>query len=273
MDLTVGLITWNARDMLRDLLESLKEGMREVDGEIVLVDNRSTDGSVRMVKESYPDVQLIENTETRGVAKARNQVLGPARGRYMAFLDVDALVKPGAMKTLVQTMDAHPEAGIGGPKLVYRDGRLQLSCRPFPSIANIVVEGTYLREFFPNSRLVRDYTMEDWSHDELRPVDWMYGACLIIRRELFAELRGFDEGFFYQYEDVDLCWRAKQLGHEVIYIPDAVVTHFLDREAQTPGDTPRAWTPMTHPLILQHIRSIIRFLWRKHFGLAVRSSI
>lgn len=274
MELTVGLITWNAKDMLRDVLDSLKEGMEGVDGEIVLIDNHSTDGSVEMVKKDYPDVVLVENAENRGVARARNQILAPARGRYIVFVDVDALVHPGSMRKLVDAMDARPDAGIGGPKLVYRDGTLQLSCRPFPNILRIVFEGTFLRRFFRKTALVRNYTMEDWDHNDTRSVDWMYGACLIIRRELFAELRGFDEGYFYQYEDIDLCWRAKQLGYDVIYVADAVVTHFLDREAQISGGDPRdAWTPFSHPLIKQHIRSIVRFLWRKNFGLQTQSSV
>lgn len=255
MDLTVGIITWKAKQMLADLLNSLATGLQGVDAEVLVVDNASADGTVEMVKSDYPFVTLLENATNRGVAPARNQILGPGRGRYLVFLDVDTLVPPGSMKTLLQVMDAHPEAGIGGPRLVYRDGRLQLSCRPFPKLSNIIVEGTFLRSYFPNSRFVKEYTKEDWGHGELCEVDWMYGACLIVRRELFARLGGFDEGYFYLYEDVDLCLRAKCLGHKVIYIPQATVTHFLEREQK----------PIFHPLFKEHLKSIFRYLWRKNF--------
>lgn len=254
MDLTVGIITWNSSRMLSDLLTSLKSGLGGLESEIVVVDNGSRDGTVEMVRSTFPHVRLIENESNRGVAPARNQILEPARGRYLVFLDVDTLVPEGSMRTLVEVMDANPEAGIGGPKLVYRDGRLQLSCRPFPALANIVVEGTFLKKYFPHSRLVKDYTMEDWDHNDMREVDWMYGACLIVRRELFAALQGFDEGYFYLYEDVDLCLRAKRRGQKVLYIPQATVTHFLEREQKA----------VFHPLFKEHIKSICRYIWRKN---------
>ncbi len=253
MDLSIGILTWNSRGMLKDLLDSLVEGAAGTEHEIIVVDNDSSDGAAEMVEKEYPHVKLVRNAENRGVAPARNQIGELARGRYVVFLDVDTLVKPGAMKTLMEEMDRHPEVAIGGPRLEYRDGSLQLSCRPFPGIMNIVVEGTFLRDYFPNSRLVTDYTMEKWDHAEIREVDWMYGACFIVRKEAWDRLKGFDEGFFYLYEDVDLCLRAKREGMKVLYIPTATVTHFLERERRS----------VFHSKISNHIRSILRYLYKK----------
>jgi len=186
----------------------------------------------------------------RGVSPSRNQILHKAEGRYLIYLDVDTQVLAGSLRTLVQVMDEHPDAAIGGPKLLYGDRSLQLSCRPFPSPLNIVLEGTFLRDYFPKSRFVKAYTMEEWDHAVLREVDWMYGACLILRRSILDRLGPFDEGFFYLYEDVDLCFRAKRLGMKVLYIPQAEVIHFLERERKT----------LFHRRIRDHIKSIIRYL-------------
>jgi len=170
---------------------------------------------------------------------------------------VDTCVLPGSISTLVKVMDQHPGAAIGGPKLVYGDGRLQLSCRPFPSVFNAAIEGTFLKDWFPSSRFVKEYTMEDWDHGEMREVDWMYGACLIIRRDSFDKIGLFDEKFFYLYEEVDFCFRAKKQGFKVIYIPEATVVHFLERERKG----------ILHPKIRIHVKSILRYLMKDRYGL------
>jgi GT2 family glycosyltransferase len=261
LDTTIGLVTWKARDLLRQCLDSLEAGLDGLFGEVWVVDNDSRDGTLEMLQERYPTVSVIKNSANNGVARARNQIINRARGRYLIFLDVDTRVLPGALKTLVKVMDQHPEAAIGGPKVFYGDGTLQLSCRPFPSPLNILIEGTFLRDYFPNSRFVKDYTMEEWDHAELREVDWMYGACLIIRRGILDRLGYFDEGFFYLYEDIDLCLRAKKLGMKVIYIPQAEVIHYLERERKS----------IFHTRIVVHIRSILRYLRKDYYGELWRS--
>jgi hypothetical protein len=170
-------------------------------------------------------------------------------------------VHAGSLDTLVNTMRARPDAAIAGPKLVYGDGRLQLSCRPFPTPLNIAIEGTFLREWFPRSRFVKEYTLEDWDHGELREVDWMYGAALIIRGSVLEEVGLFDEGFFYLYEDIDLCFRVKRHGMKILYDPGAVVTHFLPRERKG----------VFHSRIGIHVRSIARYLLKNHYGLPLRN--
>jgi GT2 family glycosyltransferase len=223
---------------------------------VIVVDNDSRDGTIEMVEAEFPSVVLIKNDLNLGVAPARNQVISKARGRYVLFLDVDTVVHPESLDALVKALDDHPDVAIGGPKLVYRDGRLQLSCRPFPSILNILIEGTFLRDYFPASRYVKEYTMEDWDHLSIREVDWMYGACLITRKRALEELGGFDERFFYLYEDIDLCFRAKRMGMKVLYIPKAVVTHFLERERKG----------LFHRRILSHVKSITRYLVKDYYS-------
>ena len=255
MDVTIGIITWNARDLLAQLLDSIYTSVKNVQFEIVLVDNGSTDGTLEMVKTEYPDVVLLENAENLGVAPARNQLLRKARGRYILSLDVDTTLYPnGAVETLVSTMDKNPNAAIGGPKLVYKDGSLQLSCRPFPSPMNILLEGTFLSKYFPRSRFVKAYNLEEWDHESLREVDWMYGAALMIRASVLEEIGLFDEAYFYLYEDIDLCFRARMAGYKVLYIPDAVICHHLEREERS----------ILSKTLWIHLRSIRRYLVRDY---------
>ncbi|MBI5114896.1 glycosyltransferase family 2 protein [Candidatus Poribacteria bacterium] len=260
MEITIGIITWNSRKLLTQLLDSIRTNGGSVQREIIVVDNYSEDGTIEELERNYPDVTLIRNSRNEGVTKARNTILRKARGKYILSLDVDTLVLPGAIPALVAAMDAHPEAAVGGPKLVYRDNRLQLSCRPFPSPLHILIEGTFIRDYFPNSRYVTDYSMNRWDHAELREVDWMYGAALIIRKSATDEIGLFDEGFFYLYEDIDYCYRARKLGKKVIYIPQATIVHFLERERKS----------VLHRKITIHIRSILRYLRKDYADLLLR---
>lgn len=253
VDVTLGIITWKAKGLLKQLLDSINVYIDGMSHEIIVLDNQSGDGTVEMVEKEYPHVKLLKNARNEGVAPARNKILKIAKGRYILLLDVDTKVLPGAVKKLVEVMDAYPEVAIGGPKLVYGDGKLQLSCRPFPSLLNILIEGTFLRDWFHNSKFVKEYTMEDWDHAAIREVDWMYGAGLIIRRESLNTIGLFDERFFYLYEDVDICLRAKKLGFKVMYVPHATIVHFLEREGKG----------MFHPRIVSHVKSILRYLTKR----------
>ena len=260
MELSIGIITWNSKSLLTQLLDSIRANGEDIRKEIVVVDNHSEDGTIEELERTYPEVILIKNSRNEGVTKARNTMLRTATGRYILSLDVDTLVLPGAISALVAAMDEHPDAMIGGPKLVYRDMSLQLSCRPCPSPLNILIEGTFLRDYFPNSRYVTDYSMSLWDHSELREVDWMYGASLIIRKSATDEIGLFDEGFFYLYEDVDYCYRARKLGAKVIYIPQATIIHFLERERKS----------VLHSRIGIHISSIFRYLRKDYSDLLLR---
>jgi GT2 family glycosyltransferase len=258
---TIGILTYHSRDLLKGLLESIHRNPWKYPYEIVVVDNNSSDDTIAMVEKTWPSVRLVKNPVNRGVAPARNQIFRMSQCEFVIILDVDTEVHPGSLDTLVDTMRAHPEAGIAGPKLVYGDGRLQLSCRPFPTPLNIAIEGTFLRDWFPQSRFVKEYTLQDWDHKELREVDWMYGAALIIRKSVLEQVGLFDEGFFYLYEDMDLCFRVRRSGIKILYNPQAVVTHFLPRERKG----------IFHNRIGVHCRSIARYLLKDYYGLPLRT--
>ncbi len=255
-DLTIGIATWNGAGLLRDCLYSIKKNVTGVSYDVVVVDNGSIDETPDIMQKEYPDFTYIRNKENEGVAKARNKCLDIVDSRYVIVLDVDTIIHPNAFETLVRIMDQHPEAGIGGPKLLNPDNSLQLSCRTFQTLFTILFRGTALGRWFPGSSFVKDHLMIDWHHNELRLVDWMLGACHIIRREALSDIGKLDDRFFYLYEDVEYCWRARLKGWKVLYIPESQITHIYQRKSAA------GFNPMT----FKHLKSIFRFLTIRYFG-------
>ena len=215
MDLSVCIVSWNVRGDLQRCLESVREGAPGLECETFVVDNASEDGSAGMVAEQFPEVELVVNTENLGFAAANVQAMERARGRYVLLLNPDTLVPPGALMELVRRADAHPEAGVVGPKLVYGDGSLQYSCRRFPTVMAAVFRSTVLGSLLPLNRPTTCYLMSDWTHDEAREVDWVSGACMLIRREVIQQVQMLDTRFFWGSEDVDYCWPARKAGGKV----------------------------------------------------------
>ena len=215
-----------------------------------VVDNGSSDGSVDLVRERYPSVELIANSANRGYATANNQAVEPARGRYVLLLNSDAEVEAGALRTLVAYADNHPEAGVIGPKLLNPDGTLQPSGGRFPTPASTVASllGLHRLTGRPRYGTRRDYSVP-------AEVDEVSGAAMLIRREVIDQLGGLDEGFAWGYEDVDYCLRARRAGWRVHYVPDARVIHHW-------GGTQRL---APAPTILKAIAGRRRY-FQKHYG-------
>jgi len=255
-DLTIAIATWNAAGLLRDCLNSIVKNVTGVTYDVVVADNGSVDQTPEIMKTEFPDFTYIRNEANQGVARARNKCLDRVDSRYVIVLDVDTIIHPRAFEALVATMDKHPRAGVGGPKLLNPDGSLQLSCRTFQTPLTILFRGTFLGKKFPQSPFVRNHLMADWDHNTLRPVDWLMGACHIIRREALQEIGRLDEGFFYLYEDVEYCWRARKKGWDVLYIPESEITHIYQRQSAA------SLNIMTY----KHIKSILRFMGIRYLG-------
>ncbi|MEW6585276.1 MAG: glycosyltransferase family 2 protein [Nitrospirota bacterium] len=255
-DLTIGIATWNAAGLLRDCLASIKKNVSGLTYEVVVADNGSADNTPKIMKEDFPDFRYIRNKVNEGVAKARNKCLRKADSRYVIVLDVDTIILPGAFQALVDSMDRNPRVGIGGPKLLNPDGTVQLSCRTFQTPMTVLFRGTPLRKIFPGSRFVKDHLMTGWDHESARSVDWMMGACHIIRRETLEDIGELDEGFFYLYEDVEYCWRARKKGWDILYIPQSAIIHIYQRQSAV------RFNIMT----LRHIKSISRFMRIRYLG-------
>jgi N-acetylglucosaminyl-diphospho-decaprenol L-rhamnosyltransferase len=232
IDVTVVVVSWNVRDLLRRCLASLASGRPGPCVEVIVVDNGSGDGSPDMIRAEFPQAQLIANDRNRGFTAANNQGLAAGRGRYLLLLNPDTEVVGDALATMIDSMDEHPQAGALGPQLRYPDGRLQSSRRRFPTLATALVESTVVGEWWPNNRLARRYTMADTPDDAIQPVDWVVGACLLVRRQAYDQVGGLDEGFFMYSEELDWCRRIKAAGWQVIYLPTAVVIHHEGKSSE-----------------------------------------
>lgn len=255
-DVSIGLLCYRDKQLIDDLLASIEASPRRYKYEWLLSDNGSTDGTREMIRAKYPYVRILENGANLGVGAGRNRLFWNSRAKYTLILDSDTLIQPNAIDTLVDVAESKERAGIVAPKLVYRDGRLQLSIRPFPRFRTILIEGTRFRKYFEWTGIPAHADMRNVAHDALMEFDCAYGAALLVRNRLTREIGGYDEGYFYQYEDYDLCFRFKKAGYENWYQPAAVVTHFYEREERG----------VFHPRLKTHINSILRFqtrnMWR-----------
>jgi len=235
IDIAVIVVNWNAREDLRRCLQSLKSAPRpHVSHSVWVVDNASTDGSPALVASEFPDVRLIVNDDNLGFSRANNQAIAQSAeggSRYVLLLNSDAQIHPGALDALAAWADAHPRAGVVGPKVLNPDGSLQHSCRRYPTLGAGFFRNTYLGRWFPNNKYAQDYLMTDFDHAEARPVDWVSGCAMLLRRELIAQTGALDERFYMYCEDVDICRRAWDAGWQVVYVPAAVVTHAIGRSS------------------------------------------
>lgn len=233
-NLTIIIVSWNVRDLLRKCLRSLSPASPGPGpkSEIIVVDNASSDGSPEMVGAEFPEVRLIRNAENRGFTAANNQGLALSRGQYLLLLNPDTEVVDDAVATMLGYMEAHPRVGVLGPQLRYPDGCLQSSRRRFPSLATALVESTVIQEWWQDNRFLRRYYMEDTPDGVVQPVDWVVGACLIVRREACDQVGALDEGFFMYSEEMDWCHRMKDAGWEVIYLPTATVLHHEGKSSE-----------------------------------------
>lgn len=255
--LSLVIVNWNTREMLRACLLSLRTAHTSwSEFEVSVVDNASSDGSAEMVRKEFPAVQLIVSEKNLGFGGANNLGFAVAKGEIIATINSDTEVHGGALPTICAYFDEHPDVGAAGPKLLNTDGSLQLSCRSFPTFMTALFNRySLLTRLFPNNAWSREYLMSDCEHSESMDVDWVSGAALFVRREVYEAVGGFDEDYFMYSEDVDWCYRIHRHGKRVVYIPDAVIMHHIGRST---GHAPLR-------MIHQRHRSMWLF-YRKHYS-------
>ena len=257
LDLSIVVLVWQDRAFLPACLKALAAGHGDLSVQVILVEN-----GITLAETEYAPFTpvIVHNAENRGVAAARNQGLAHARARYLMLLDVDTIVTRDAVPNLVRFMDAHPEAGLAGPRLQDRDGKLQLTCRKLPTLWT-----KFLRRIPTQwaKEALADEMLAAYDHRTSRVVDYVIGACQIIRREAYVQVGALDERFFYGPEDVDYCIRMWRAGWGVMYVPDAVVIHNEQRLTQR-----RAFSKLS----LLHAQGLARYFW-KHRYLFTRPSL
>ncbi|MGD8501698.1 MAG: glycosyltransferase family 2 protein, partial [Phycisphaerales bacterium] len=183
MDVSVIIVNWNTEGLLRGCLASIYERAGDVDYEVIVVDNASTDGSVEVVKNDFQRVILIENAENRGFSKANNQGMAVAKGRYVLLLNSDTVVLDEAIAHTVRFADEHPQAGVISCRVLNPDDTVQPTCFMFPSILNMLLSSTYLYKLFPKSRFFGREQMTWWDRSDVREVDVVTGCFMLVRRK------------------------------------------------------------------------------------------
>lgn len=255
LDCSIIIVNWNVCALLRRCLQSLPgaagPGLRV---ETIVVDNDSHDDSVAMVRAEFPAVRLLANTTNRGFSSGNNDGIRLAQGRTLLLLNPDTEMQPGSLAALLATLDAAPEVGMVGPRLLNPDGSVQSSRRRFPTLTTALLESTPLQPYFPDHPLLRRYYVADQPDDQAQDVDWITGACMLVRRSVIAQVGGFDEGYFMYSEELDLCRRIKAAGWRIVYQPAGVVFHHESQSADQD-------VPARH---LRFNRSKVRYILRWH---------
>jgi N-acetylglucosaminyl-diphospho-decaprenol L-rhamnosyltransferase len=261
MKLSIVIICWNdwkvLRDCLRSIFQSTGSPNSALDFEVIVSDNGSEDGSVELIHEKFPLVKVIENGANLGFAKGNNAGIRVSRGDLVLILNPDTVVHEGTLQKWVAFADRHPEAGAFGCRIVNPDSSYQESARPFPTVWRDTIAALYLRGLGRLSNVFLSDRYAGWNGDSERSVDWQSGCCVMFRADLLQRLGGFDEQFFYHFEEVDLCRRVWNAGHSILFTPDPVVTHL--------GGQSVSRFPLRFEL--EKCRNRYRYFY-KHFGKA-----
>lgn len=225
IDVSVVVVSFNTRGLLRRCLANVNQQIEGLRAEVLVVDNASRDGSAQMVRDEFPQVQLIANEANRGFAAANNQAFARARGRLVALLNPDAELGDGVLRRAVARMNREPRVAAVGGRLLASDGTPQPSARMFPTLRDEVFVRTGLAWKFRRSRIFGRLDRAWADPDVDARVDWVPGAFFLVRASLLQRLGGFDERFFLYYEEVDLCRRIAAAGGEIWYWADCAVRH------------------------------------------------
>jgi len=227
MDLSIIIVNWNTKELLKDCIKSIYKKTQNIDYEIIIVDNASKDGSVKMLKEEFPQCITIASKENLGFAKGNNRAIQKANGKYILFLNPDTELKTEAIGGMINFMKENDEIGAIGCKLLNRDGSIQFTCaRKFPTPFNKFCFLTMLNRIFPTCKFVSSTEMNYWDHLDSREVECLSGACVLTRKKIIDQVGGFDEKFFMYCEDVELCYRIKNHGWRIYYLAGEAIYHY-----------------------------------------------
>jgi len=226
-DVSISIVNYNSKGLLDDCIASLIKSMKGHSYEIIVVDNASTDRSAEMVKTKYPQIRLIINKSNYGFIKANNIGIRTGGGKYLLSLNNDTIIKGGSIDRLIDFMENNPDAGAVGPKLLNSNGSIQKQCRrSFPNPLNALYYFTGLSDLFPKSRRFGQYLLSYIDDLRTQEVDSLCGAAMMVRREAIEKVGLMDENYFMYGDDIDWCYRIKEAGYKVCYVPDAEIIHF-----------------------------------------------
>ena len=258
--LSIVILSWNTKALTLACLRSLSAETPRHSREVIVVDNGSVDGSADAIAATFPEVNLVRNTENRLYAEGNNQGADLARGTYLCLLNSDTEVRPGAIDRLVDFLAEHPEYGAVSPKLVNVDGSVQRACRRFPGLFDALIDSTPIRHTPPGRRRWAHWRMHDFDHEHTRDVEQPPGSCILMRREEYLRLGGLDPKLSLFYNDVDLCKRLWQGGRRIRYLAEAEILHHLG--ASTSGQGPwNSFQPVNREAYFRKYYGLLGLFW------------
>ncbi|HKJ34531.1 MAG TPA: glycosyltransferase family 2 protein [Balneolales bacterium] len=227
MDLSVCIVNWNTKSLLKQCLKSIYSRTQGIKFEIIIVDNASWDGSVEMLKKEFPHCKVIESNINMGFSKGNNLAIKHARGRYVLFLNPDTELRTNALSGMVKFLENNQPYGAVGCKLLNKDLSIQLTCaRSFPTPFREFCFLSFLDRIFLRSKIFESTEMRYWDHQKSKEVDCLSGACVMTRRKVLEQIGGFDESFFMYGEDIEFCYRIRNNGMNIFYLAEEEIIHY-----------------------------------------------
>lgn len=273
MDLSIIIVNYNVKEFLQNLIHSIEKASPNLTKEIIIIDNASDDGSVDFIKEKFPQIKLIANSKNLGFGKANNIGLKQAAGKYILLINPDTLVAEDTFEKMIKFFESNSEAGLAGCKILNPDGSLQLACRrSFPGPWTSFTKVTGLSSMFPNNKIFARYNLTYLDENKTYEVDAISGSFMMMRKEVYEKVGGFDEQFFMYGEDLDLCYRIQKAGFKVYYFHDTQIIHYKGESTKRSSlDETKVFYSAMHLFVKKHLSSslLVEFILRT--AIAVRS--
>lgn len=247
MKLSIVIVHYNTLDLLKRCLKSIYAQVYNFQYEVFVIDNASE--GFENIELGFPLVKIIRNKSNLGFSRANNQGLKSAVGEYILFINPDTEVLKGSLDKMLEFLESNLNVGVVGPKLVYPDGSLQLSCRRFYTLRAILMRRVLFSDWLFNRKILINHLMLDDKCEFAKDADWLIAACIMLPKRVLDSIGGFDEGYRLYFEDVDLCYRIKKEGLRVVYYPGSIVIHHHRRDSAKGFSRKTIW----------HILSAIRF--------------
>ena len=270
MELSIIIVNYNVKEFLQNLVHSLQKAVSKINHEIIVVDNASDDGSVEFIREKFPQITLIVNQTNLGFSKANNAALKIAKGKFILLINPDTIVSEDTITKMIEFLNEHPDAGLAGCKILNPDGSLQLACRrSFPGPWTSFCKVTGLSTLFPKSKLFAKYNLTYLDENSTYEVDAISGSFMMMKREAYEKVGGFDEQFFMYGEDLDLCYRIQKNGYKVYYYPGTQIIHYKGESTKRSSlDETNIFYNAMHLFVKKHFSSfyLVEIILRSAIG-------
>jgi hypothetical protein len=269
LDLSIIIVNYNVKEFLQNLIHSIEKASTNLTKEIIIIDNASDDGSVEFIKEKFPQIKLIANQTNLGFGKANNIGLKQAAGKYILLINPDTLVAEDTFEKMIKFFESNKNVGLAGCKILNPDGSLQLACRrSFPGPWTSFTKVTGLSTLFPKSKIFARYNLTYLDENKSYEVDAISGSFMMMRKEVYEKVGGFDEQFFMYGEDLDLCYRIQKAGYKVFYVHSTQIIHYKGESTKRSSiDETKVFYSAMHLFVKKHLST--SFL----VGLILRSAI